>query len=115
MTDRTAEIVIAGAARTPIGAFQGELAPLAAPELGGAAIAGAIEEQTTATSEISRNVREAAERTRLVVEAMSTLQATASVAKASAGQIRDASEGIDDINGQVRSRIDAFLRKVAAA
>lgn len=79
------------------------------------AIAGAIEEQTTATSEISRNVREAAERTRLVVEAMSTLQATASVAKASAGQIRDASEGIDDINGQVRSRIDAFLRKVAAA
>ena len=42
MTDRTAEIVIAGAARTPMGAFQGELAPLAAPELGGAAIAGAI-------------------------------------------------------------------------
>ena len=42
MTDRTAEIVIAGAARTPMGAFQGELAPLAAPKLGGAAIAGAI-------------------------------------------------------------------------
>mgnify|MGYP001336927019 CR=1 FL=1 len=39
MTDRTAEIVIVGAARTPMGAFQGELAPLAAPELGGAAIA----------------------------------------------------------------------------
>ena len=42
MTDKTADIVIAGAARTPMGAFQGELAPLAAPELGGAAIAGAI-------------------------------------------------------------------------
>ncbi|WP_346914499.1 methyl-accepting chemotaxis protein [uncultured Roseibium sp.] len=79
------------------------------------AIAGAIEEQTTATSEISRNVGEAAERTRLVADTISSLQATAAAAKTSAGQIRDASEGIDDINGQVKSRIDAFLRKVAAA
>ena len=79
------------------------------------AIAGAIEEQTTATSEISRNVGEAAERTRLVADTISSLQATAAAAKTSAGHIRDASEGIDDINGQVKSRIDAFLRKVAAA
>ena len=79
------------------------------------AIAGAIEEQTTATSEISRNVGEAAERTRLVADTIASLQATATAAKTSAGQIRDASEGIDDINGQVKSRIDAFLRKVAAA
>ena len=42
MSDQAAEIVIAGAARTPMGAFQGELAPLSAPELGGGAIAGAI-------------------------------------------------------------------------
>ena len=31
-------IVIVGAARTPIGAFQGDLSGLAAPELGAAAI-----------------------------------------------------------------------------
>jgi acetyl-CoA C-acetyltransferase len=36
-------IVIVSAARTPIGGFQGELATATAPELGGAAIAAAIE------------------------------------------------------------------------
>ena len=36
------EVVIAGYARTPMGAFQGELAGAAAPELGGAAIAAAL-------------------------------------------------------------------------
>ena len=35
-------VVIAGAARTPIGGLQGALAPLAAPALGGAAIAAAL-------------------------------------------------------------------------
>ena len=36
-------IVIVGAARTPIGAFQGDLSGLAAPELGAAAIRAAVE------------------------------------------------------------------------
>jgi len=36
-------IVIVAAARTPIGGFQGELAPATAPALGGAAIAAALE------------------------------------------------------------------------
>lgn len=36
-------IVITGYARTPMGGFQGDLAPLAAPELGAAAIAAAVE------------------------------------------------------------------------
>jgi acetyl-CoA C-acetyltransferase len=36
------EVVIAGAARTPMGGFQGDLSPLGAPELGGAAIAAAL-------------------------------------------------------------------------
>jgi len=36
-------IVIVGAARTPMGAFQGELSPLTAPELGAAAIRAAVE------------------------------------------------------------------------
>lgn len=37
------EVVIAGAARTPMGGFQGELSPLGAPEIGGAAIAAALD------------------------------------------------------------------------
>src|SRR6476659_1087209 len=36
-------IVITGAARTPMGAFQGDFAPLAAHDLGGAAIKAAVE------------------------------------------------------------------------
>jgi acetyl-CoA C-acetyltransferase len=36
-------IVIVGAARTPIGAFQGDLKELTAPELGSSAIRAAIE------------------------------------------------------------------------
>ena len=36
-------IVIVGAARTPMGGFQGSLTPLSAPELGGCAIQGAVE------------------------------------------------------------------------
>jgi acetyl-CoA C-acetyltransferase len=36
-------IVIAGAARTPMGAFQGDFSPLAAHDLGGAAIRAAVE------------------------------------------------------------------------
>ena len=36
------DIVIAGAARTPMGGFQGDLAPMTAPQLGGAAVRAAI-------------------------------------------------------------------------
>ncbi len=42
MSDAADHIVIAGAARTPMGAFQGDFAPLSAPQLGGAAIAAAL-------------------------------------------------------------------------
>jgi acetyl-CoA C-acetyltransferase len=37
------EVVILSGARTPVGSFQGALAPLTAPQLGSAAIAGALE------------------------------------------------------------------------
>ena len=36
------QVVIASATRTPIGAFQGVLSPVTAPQLGTAAIVGAI-------------------------------------------------------------------------
>lgn len=41
--NRSADVVIVGAARTPQGRLMGQLAPLSAVELGGAAIAGAVE------------------------------------------------------------------------
>ena len=36
MSDHKDPIVITGAARTPMGGFQGDLSPVTAPELGGA-------------------------------------------------------------------------------
>jgi acetyl-CoA C-acetyltransferase len=45
-------VVIAGMARTPIGAFQGELGALAAPELGAAAIRAALERSEAAADAV---------------------------------------------------------------
>ncbi len=42
-------VVIAGAARTPMGGFQGELQPLSASDLGGAAIKAALADARTST------------------------------------------------------------------
>ncbi|HIE76698.1 MAG TPA: acetyl-CoA C-acetyltransferase, partial [Gammaproteobacteria bacterium] len=45
-------IVITGAARTPMGSFQGSLTGLKAPELGAAAIAAAIERSGSAPDSV---------------------------------------------------------------
>jgi acetyl-CoA C-acetyltransferase len=45
-------IVIVGAARTPMGGFQGDLAPVAAPALGSVAIAAALERASLAGDDI---------------------------------------------------------------
>ena len=45
-------IVIVGAARTPIGGFQGDLKGLAAPELGAAAIRAAVERAGVPATEV---------------------------------------------------------------
>ncbi|RMD63522.1 MAG: acetyl-CoA C-acetyltransferase, partial [Alphaproteobacteria bacterium] len=49
-------IVIAGMARTPMGGFQGELAPLAAPQLGAVAIAAALERAGVPAAEVGEVV-----------------------------------------------------------
>ncbi|HEV7446426.1 MAG TPA: acetyl-CoA C-acyltransferase, partial [Steroidobacteraceae bacterium] len=46
------DVVIVSAKRTPIGAFQGALAPLTAPQLGSAAIKAAIEEAGVKAADI---------------------------------------------------------------
>ena len=46
-------IVILGAARTPMGAFQGDFSALSAHDLGGAAIKAAIERSGVAPAEVN--------------------------------------------------------------
>lgn len=48
----TREVFICGAARTPIGAFQGSLAEVAAPKLGAVAVAAAVERSKLAPAEV---------------------------------------------------------------
>jgi len=50
--NNTDPIVIVGARRTPMGGFQGELAPATAPELGARAIAAALEDAGVAADDI---------------------------------------------------------------
>ena len=49
-------IVIVGMARTPMGGFQGELAPMSAPRLGSAAIRGALERAGVAADQVDEVV-----------------------------------------------------------
>ncbi|MBS0325285.1 MAG: acetyl-CoA C-acetyltransferase [Proteobacteria bacterium] len=49
-------IVIAGAARTPIGGFQGVFAPLAASELGAVAIRAAVERAGVAPADVGKTI-----------------------------------------------------------
>ena len=49
-------IVITGAARTPIGSFQGALAPVSAPDLGAAAVAAAVERSAVSAESIEEVV-----------------------------------------------------------
>ena len=52
MTNESYPIVIVGAARTPMGGFQGALKPVAAPALGSVAIAAALERASVAPGDI---------------------------------------------------------------
>ncbi|MEM9631008.1 MAG: HAMP domain-containing methyl-accepting chemotaxis protein [Pseudomonadota bacterium] len=78
-------------------------------------IAGAVEEQTAATNEISHNINEAANRTQQMAENVSELLSTASEARRSAEDIHEASDEINDINARMNRRIDDFLNEVSAA
>ena len=49
-------VVIVGAARTPMGGFQGELSPLTASDLGAVAIRAAVERAAIAPTDVERTI-----------------------------------------------------------
>ena len=61
-------VVIVGAARTPMGAFQGALKDLSAPELGAVAIRAALERAQLAPEQVSEVVGQEVERRRPVAD-----------------------------------------------
>ena len=54
--NRSDPIVIVGAARTPMGGFQGSLSAVPAPELGGTAIRAALERAGLSSDDVDENI-----------------------------------------------------------
>jgi methyl-accepting chemotaxis protein len=78
-------------------------------------ITAAVEQQRTATTEISRAAQRAAEGTREVVDNVATAATAARNTRSSSDNVRTASDEAGTINGRLRSAIEGFLERVAAA
>jgi len=77
------------------------------------AVAVSVEQQNSATSEISRNVASAAEGTGHVVSVLGDVAGAATQTRASAEVVRDASEAVDHAVADLRLEVEDFLGKVA--
>ena len=78
------------------------------------ALAAAVEEQTAATSEITRGVGETARMTEDVDTAMRSLSNIIAANEASAGIVTDTAENVESAAMDLKAEIETFLGKVAA-
>jgi methyl-accepting chemotaxis protein len=78
------------------------------------AIASSVEQQNAATSEISRNVAGAADGTRSVASVLQAVSTATSGMRGSAGRVLTASAAVEAAAHSLRSKVEDFLRKVAA-
>jgi methyl-accepting chemotaxis protein len=77
------------------------------------AVAAAIEEQNSATGEISHNVASAADGAGHVVQVLSEVVGAASETRGSAEVVRDASQTVETAVADLRLEVEDFLAKVA--
>ena len=77
------------------------------------AVAAAVEEQNSATGEISHNVAGAAKGTSHVVSVLGEVAGAASDTRASAEVVRDASGTVESAVANLRQEVEDFLAKVA--
>jgi methyl-accepting chemotaxis protein len=77
------------------------------------AVAAAVEEQNSATGEISHNVASAAEGTGHVVAVLGEVAGAATQTRASAEVVRDASQTVEAAVANLRIEVEDFLAKVA--
>jgi len=76
-------------------------------------VAASVEQQNSATSEISRNVASAVEGTGHVASVPGDVAGAATQTRASAEVVRDASETVDQVVANLRLEVEDFLVKVA--
>ena len=77
------------------------------------AVAAAVEQQNTATSEISHNVASAAQGSGMVVSVLSELAGAATATRSSAETVLTASKTVESAAGNLRTEVESFLGKVA--
>ena len=78
-------------------------------------ISTAVEQQGGATSEITRNVQEAARGTQAVAENVSAVTVAAGETNSAAGEANDAASNVMEHTERLNGLVDDFLRDVAAA
>jgi methyl-accepting chemotaxis protein len=78
-----------------------------------AAVATSVEQQNSATGEISHNVASAAEGTGHVVAVLGAVAGAATETRGSAEVVRDASETVEQAVGNLRLEVEDFLAEVA--
>ena len=76
-------------------------------------VAASIEQQSSATSEISRNVASAAQETNKVAAMLDEVANAAVSTRASAEVVLSASHAVESAVGNMRGEVDQFLRNVA--
>ena len=77
------------------------------------AVAAAVEEQNSATGEISHNVASAANGSGHVVEVLNEVVGAATETRVSAEVVRDASQTVETAVSDLRLEVEDFLKKVA--
>jgi methyl-accepting chemotaxis protein len=77
------------------------------------AVAAAVEEQNSATGEISHNVASAAHGSGHVVEVLNEVVGAASKTRVSAEVVRDASQTVETAVSNLRLEVEGFLKNVA--
>ena len=78
------------------------------------AVAAAVEEQNTATGEISHNVASAAQGAGLAAAVLTELAGAATATRSSAETVLTASKSVESAVGNLRTEVESFLGKVAA-
>ncbi|WP_257170230.1 methyl-accepting chemotaxis protein [Bradyrhizobium sp. SRS-191] len=78
-------------------------------------IATAVEQQGLATGEISGNVQQASEGTRLVSQSMGSVTHASDETGSAASRLLDSANGLSSQSGRLKSEVDQFLRSLRAA